>query len=73
MVFRYSGAGSGHAWRRGGSPSAGVLDAQSVKGADTVGEDSRGYDAGNYLGLDVMPGWVDQCWLRVVRPGELTS
>jgi hypothetical protein len=27
-------------------PSAGVLDSQSVKGADTVGKDSRGYDAG---------------------------
>ncbi|MEU4540583.1 transposase [Streptosporangium sp. NPDC023825] len=26
-------------------PSAAVLDSQSVKGADTVGEDSRGYDA----------------------------
>jgi transposase len=27
-------------------PSAGVIDSQSVKGADTVGKDSRGYDAG---------------------------
>ena len=27
-------------------PSAEVLDSQSVKGADTVGRDSRGYDAG---------------------------
>ena len=27
-------------------PSAGIIDAQSVKGADTVGRDSRGYDAG---------------------------
>ena len=26
--------------------SAGIVDAQSVKGADTVGMDSRGYDAG---------------------------
>jgi transposase len=26
--------------------SAGIVDAQSVKGADTVGTDSRGYDAG---------------------------
>jgi transposase len=26
--------------------SAGIVDAQSVKGADTVGNDSRGYDAG---------------------------
>jgi transposase len=27
-------------------PSAGIIDAQSVKGADTVGRDTRGYDAG---------------------------
>ena len=27
-------------------PSAEVIDSQSVKGADTVGRDSRGYDAG---------------------------
>jgi transposase len=32
----------------GGDPehSAGLIDSQSVKGADTVGRDSRGYDAG---------------------------
>ena len=27
-------------------PSAGLVDSQSVRGADTVGRDSRGYDAG---------------------------
>lgn len=27
-------------------PSAGIVDSQSVKGSDTVGLDSRGYDAG---------------------------
>jgi transposase len=27
-------------------PSAGLIDSQTVKGADTVGRDSRGYDAG---------------------------
>ncbi|TDD06747.1 hypothetical protein E1294_48690 [Nonomuraea diastatica] len=27
-------------------PSAAIIDSQSVKGADTVGRDSRGYDAG---------------------------
>jgi transposase len=37
-------------------PSAGIIDSQSVKGADTVGADSRGYDAGNYPGSSVMPG-----------------
>jgi transposase len=31
---------------RESEPSAGVIDSQSVKGADTVGSDSRGYDAG---------------------------
>ncbi|MEO3928828.1 IS5 family transposase [Micromonosporaceae bacterium B7E4] len=30
-------------------PSAGVLDSQSVRGADTVGRDSRGYDAGKKI------------------------
>ncbi|MFI6079352.1 IS5 family transposase [Actinoplanes sp. NPDC051343] len=30
-------------------PSVGVLDSQSVKGADTVGRDSRGYDAGKKI------------------------
>jgi transposase len=30
---------------RAAEPSAAVLDTQSVKGADTVGRDSRGYDA----------------------------
>jgi transposase len=31
---------------RNPEPSAGIIDSQSVKGADTVGTDSRGYDAG---------------------------
>ena len=31
---------------REAEPSAGVIDSQSVKGADTVVRDSRGYDAG---------------------------
>ena len=31
---------------RGGEPSAGIIDSQSVKGADTVGQGTRGYDAG---------------------------
>ena len=29
--------------------SAGIVDAQSVKGADTVGAHSRGYDAGKKI------------------------
>ncbi|GAB2509336.1 transposase [Nocardiopsis aegyptia] len=31
---------------RGGEPSAGIIDSQSAKGADTVGQPTRGYDAG---------------------------
>lgn len=34
---------------RAPEPSAGVIDSQSVKGADTVGRDSRGYDAGKKI------------------------
>lgn len=34
---------------RDAEPSAGVIDSQSVKGADTVGRDSRGYDAGKKI------------------------
>jgi hypothetical protein len=30
-------------------PSAGLIDSQSVKGADTVGRNSRGYDAGTKI------------------------
>ncbi|BCB75178.1 hypothetical protein Pflav_015880 [Phytohabitans flavus] len=34
---------------RAAEPSAGIIDSQSVKGADTVGADSRGYDAGKKI------------------------
>jgi transposase len=34
---------------RGAQPSAGIIDSQSVKGADTVGRDTRGYDAGKKI------------------------
>jgi transposase len=34
---------------RSPQPSAGIIDSQSVKGADTVGTDSRGYDAGKKI------------------------
>ena len=30
-------------------PSAGLIDSQSIKGADTVGRESRGYDAGKKI------------------------
>ncbi|WP_433305421.1 transposase [Actinoplanes sp. CA-030573] len=38
-----------HAKGRDPQSSAGVIDSQSVKGADTVGADTRGYDAGNQI------------------------
>ncbi len=34
---------------RAPEPTAGIIDSQSVKGADTVGRDSRGYDAGKKI------------------------
>ena len=34
---------------RNPAPSAGIVDSQSVKGADTVGAESRGYDAGKKI------------------------
>jgi transposase len=34
---------------RNPEPSAGLIDSQSVKGADTVGQESRGYDAGKKI------------------------
>ena len=34
---------------RNPQPSAGIIDSQSVKGAGTVGRDSRGYDAGKKI------------------------
>jgi hypothetical protein len=38
-----------HVDGRGGQPTAGIIDSQSVKGADTVGRDMRGYDAGKKI------------------------
>ncbi|MQA17687.1 MAG: IS5 family transposase, partial [Pseudonocardiaceae bacterium] len=38
-----------HADVRHAEPSAGIIDSQSVKGADTVGAGSRGYDAGKKI------------------------
>ena len=34
---------------RNPEPSAGLIDSQSVRGADTVGQESRGYDAGKKI------------------------
>jgi transposase len=41
---------------RNPEPSAGIIDSQSVKTADTVPKVTQGYDGGNYLGRSVMPG-----------------
>ena len=41
---------------RAATPTAAVIDSQSVKAAETVWRTSRGFDAGNYLGPSVMPG-----------------
>ncbi|MGD0928092.1 MAG: IS5 family transposase [Streptosporangiaceae bacterium] len=35
--------------RRGPQPTAAIIDSQSVKAADTVGKNSRGYDAGKKI------------------------
>jgi transposase len=56
---------------REAKPTAGIVDSQSVKGADTVGKGTRGYDAGNHAGRAVMPGWVSRGLLHepwVMRP-----
>jgi transposase len=37
------------AWGRAELPTAGSIDSQSVKAADTVGADTRGYDAGKRI------------------------
>ena len=34
---------------RNAEPTAGIVDAQSIRGADTVGKNSRGYDAGEKI------------------------
>jgi hypothetical protein len=41
---------------RHAEPSAAILDSQSIRAAETVAASSRGFDAGNYQGRDVMPG-----------------
>src|SRR5665213_1853864 len=40
---------------REAEPSAGIIDARSVRGASTVTSPTRGYDAGNDAGWAVMP------------------
>jgi transposase len=50
---------------RNPQPSAGIIDSQSVKGADTVGRDSRGYDAAKIAagsGLSSPTPWACSSW-----------
>ncbi|MGW0594796.1 hypothetical protein [Streptosporangium sp. NPDC002607] len=47
---------------REAEPSVAVLDSQSVKGADTVGRDSRGYDANKKINGLWSPTPSDCCW-----------
>jgi transposase len=56
------------AWGRAELPTAGSIDSQSVKAADTVGAASRGFDGGNHAGRAVMPGRAD-VW--VSAPGSV--
>jgi transposase len=41
---------------RQGAPSAGIVDARSVRAAATVSKKTKGFDAGNDAGWAVMPG-----------------
>ncbi|KZS82098.1 hypothetical protein A4G29_25285, partial [Mycobacterium kansasii] len=54
------------AWGRAPVPTAGVVDAQSVKAADTVGALSRGYDAGKKINGRKRHIVVDSLGLLVV-------
>ncbi len=51
--------------------SAGIIDAQSVKGADTVGRDSRGYDAGNASTGANATSWWTACTSRKRNPPNI--
>jgi hypothetical protein len=62
------------AYGRAELPTAGSIDSQSVKAADTVGAASRGFDGGNHAGRVVMSGradvWVSAAgWVGVSVPG----
>lgn len=64
-------------------PSTGIIDSQSVKGADTVGADTRGYDAGkkvngrkrfivtDTLGLLLVVRSARPAWPTVTAPKAL--
>ena len=41
---------------RDAEPSAGIVDARSVRASPVVSKQTKGFDAGNYAGSAVMPG-----------------
>ncbi|BCB89874.1 IS5 family transposase [Phytohabitans suffuscus] len=52
--------------RRNRQPSAAVLDSQSLRGAETIGRSSRGYDAGKKINGCKRHIAVDTCGLLLV-------
>jgi hypothetical protein len=58
---------------RNAEPSAGLIDSQSVKGADTVGRQTRGYDAGKKInGRKRFIVTDTLVWVPETRPTSLT-
>jgi transposase len=55
---------------RNPDPTAAAADSQTVRAAETVAKTSRGYDAGNYADLRVMPGRRDREGFSVPQHGE---
>src|SRR4051794_40155887 len=51
---------------RDAQPSAGIIDSQAVKGADTVGRESRGYDAAKRINGRKRFIVTDTLWLLIV-------
>jgi transposase len=54
-------------------PSAALVDSQTVRGAETIGRTSRGYDAGNFPGLRLSRAKRNRPGERVARPGVTTG
>jgi hypothetical protein len=54
-------------------PTAAVIDAQTVRGTDTVPAVSAGYDAGNYGGRVVMPDWLVATVCSLLHSGEASE
>ena len=52
--------------RRAAKPTAAIIDAQSINGADTVGRDTRGFDAGKEVNRRKRHILVDTIGMRVI-------